>query len=155
MKKYVVGFAFNPKKTQVVLIKKNKPDWQRGKLNGVGGKVEKMIPETELQRAHIETPHQAMVREFQEETGALLLKWHRFAVLTFGKEEQPDAILHCFRIFTEEISVCKTMEEEEIGFYDPKMIIASSGLCIENLKVLIPMAMDEDFQFADISAVVR
>ena len=38
--KYVVGFAFNKEKTKVLLIKKTKPDWQAGQLNGIGGKIE-------------------------------------------------------------------------------------------------------------------
>jgi 8-oxo-dGTP diphosphatase len=40
MIKYVVGFLFNEGKTKVVLIKKNRPDWQKGYFNGVGGKIE-------------------------------------------------------------------------------------------------------------------
>lgn len=42
----------------IALIRKNKPKWQAGKLNGIGGKVE-----------FGETPTVAMVREFKEETG--------------------------------------------------------------------------------------
>ena len=58
MIQYVLGFAFNETKEKVALIKKLKPDWQKGKFNGVGGKLE---PE--------ELPMEAMVREFKEETG--------------------------------------------------------------------------------------
>lgn len=58
---YVVGFAMNPEKTHVLLVEKTHPDWQRGKLNGLGGKVEDG-----------ESSWDAMVREFREETrGAL------------------------------------------------------------------------------------
>lgn len=56
--RYVVGFAFTPNKSHVVLIQKNRPDWQAGKLNGVGGHIEDG-----------ESPVQAMAREFKEETG--------------------------------------------------------------------------------------
>lgn len=56
---YVVGFLFNHDLSQVALIRKIKPQWQAGKLNGVGGKIEPG-----------ETPLEAMVREFKEETGA-------------------------------------------------------------------------------------
>ncbi len=56
---YVLGFAFDysPPGLNVLLIRKTKPDWQKGKLNGVGGKIEPG-----------ETPIKAMVREFREET---------------------------------------------------------------------------------------
>src|SRR3990167_7537739 len=37
---YSVGFVFSMDKSRVLLIKKNKPEWQAGLLNGVGGKAE-------------------------------------------------------------------------------------------------------------------
>ena len=38
MTKYVVGFMFSPDKQFVALIRKNRPEWQAGKLNGIAGK---------------------------------------------------------------------------------------------------------------------
>lgn len=55
---YVVGFMYDETLQAVALIRKTKPDWQRGKLNGIGGKIELY-----------ETPLQAMRREYREETG--------------------------------------------------------------------------------------
>lgn len=52
---YCLGFAFYG--TDVVLIRKERPDFQKGLLNGVGGKIEIG-----------ETPIQSMSREFLEET---------------------------------------------------------------------------------------
>lgn len=59
MKRYVIGFMFDETIKHVVLIRKNRPDWQAGKLNGIGGHIEPG-----------EFPIDAMVREFHEETGA-------------------------------------------------------------------------------------
>ena len=56
MKQYVLAFAFTEDKSEIILIEKQKPDWQKGKLNGVGGKVE--LTDTN------ET--EAMIREFRE-----------------------------------------------------------------------------------------
>lgn len=67
---YVVGFAFRSN-GKVVLIEKRRPDWQAGKLNGVGGHVEKG-----------ETMRQAMLREFEEEAGARVHNWEHFATVT-------------------------------------------------------------------------
>lgn len=53
---YTCAFAFH--KNNVLLIRKAKPDWQAGLLNGIGGKVEDG-----------ESIFQATVREFKEETG--------------------------------------------------------------------------------------
>lgn len=70
--RYVAGFCFNEAMTHVVLIEKLKPEWMKGKINGVGGKIE-----------GFESPEQAMSREFAEEAGLLIPErdWHRFAVL--------------------------------------------------------------------------
>ena len=40
MMNYCAGFLFDPEKELVVLIEKQKPAWQKGKLNAVGGKIE-------------------------------------------------------------------------------------------------------------------
>lgn len=58
MTPYSVGFFFTADMKKVALIRKVKPEWQKGKLNGVGGKVE-----------DAESFRQAMKREFFEETG--------------------------------------------------------------------------------------
>jgi 8-oxo-dGTP diphosphatase len=55
---YVVGFIFNKERTRVALIRKDRPDFQAGKLNGIGGKIEKG-----------EEADHCMVREAIEETG--------------------------------------------------------------------------------------
>lgn len=59
MTKYVCGFLFNPEYTHVALIRKLKAAWQKGKLNGIGDKVEE----------YVETIYHAMSREFEEESG--------------------------------------------------------------------------------------
>lgn len=58
MKKYVVAFILTPDFQFVWLIKKNKPEWQKGCLNGIGGKIESG-----------ESPIEAMIREIKEEAG--------------------------------------------------------------------------------------
>lgn len=68
LKRYVVGFLFTEDFYSMALIRKARPEWQRNLLNGIGGKVE--LGETE---------YTAMVREFHEETGALVEDWTLFA----------------------------------------------------------------------------
>lgn len=60
---YCLGFAISTNEdaqTYVALIRKTKPEWQAGYLNGIGGKLE---PEDCGSARH------AMAREFFEETG--------------------------------------------------------------------------------------
>ena len=40
MERMVVGFAFTEDRRSVILIRKNRPEWQAGRLNGVGGHIE-------------------------------------------------------------------------------------------------------------------
>jgi 8-oxo-dGTP diphosphatase len=61
---YVVGFLFGHDKTMVALIKKSRPEWQKGMLNGIGGKIE-----------NSENALTAMRREFKEEAGADVSDW--------------------------------------------------------------------------------
>lgn len=73
---YVLGFMFSDNLEDVALLSKNRPPWQKGKLNGVGGRVEKD-----------ETFLEAMNREFAEETGyEEEVIWHNYARL-FGAGE--------------------------------------------------------------------
>ncbi len=55
--RYVVGFVFSKDLSRVLLVLKNRPAWQNGKFNGIGGKIEAD-----------ETAFEAMNREFVEET---------------------------------------------------------------------------------------
>lgn len=67
---YVCGFLFSPGYDKVVLIRKLRPEWQEGKLNGVGGHIEPG-----------ETPDEAIERGFEEETGLIIRSWNHFATL--------------------------------------------------------------------------
>jgi 8-oxo-dGTP diphosphatase len=78
---YVVGFAFDTD-GRVALIRKNRPEWQAGRLNGIGGHVE----------ATDRTPWGAMCREWCEETGQPTpANWRKFVVMDF-----PGARIHFF-----------------------------------------------------------
>lgn len=74
--RYVVGFVRD--QNSVLLVRKIKPDWQAGMLNGIGGKIEPG-----------ESAADAMVREFDEEVGAIIQpeNWRLFAILTGGDYE--------------------------------------------------------------------
>lgn len=73
MQLYVCGFLVS-RNDVVVLLRKRKPDWQSGLLNGVGGKVEQG-----------ESPLDAMHREWREETyDAAKWPWRHFCTQTDG-----------------------------------------------------------------------
>lgn len=102
MFKLVVGYIFNPEMDQVILIKKIRPDFMVGKLNGVGGKVE-------AGEEYIE----AMRRESKEETGLEIEKWQKVC-----KMVGPDWKMIVYYTVVDNITEARKMEEEEVGVYD-------------------------------------
>lgn len=119
MQRYVAGFMFDG--DEVVLVRKNKPEWQKGQFNGVGGKIEDG-----------ETAHQAMTREFEEETGVFHLDWSLFASL-----HGDGWVVNFFRADGDS-SLVRTMEGEEIVRFPVDSVSVLN--CIPNLTWLIPMA---------------
>lgn len=63
LKEYVCGFIFSKDMDLVYLIRKNKPTWQKGKLNAIGGQVEPG-----------ESFLDAVVREIKEECAVITTK---------------------------------------------------------------------------------
>lgn len=100
-REWVVGFLFDTDAEWVMLIRKNRPEWQKGKLNGVGGKVEPG-----------ESIRQAMVREFQEEAAVRVgSDWEHFASLTWE-----EGVVHFFRAFAPLaiLDSCRTVTDESV-----------------------------------------
>ena len=122
---YVVGFLMNYTGTKVMLIKKERPSWQKGRMNGIGGKIELG-----------ETPLLAMIREFQEETGVHVKSWTEYCTL-HGEEFN----LHVFMAYAsiETLEQCTSMTDEEVMLIPIALMQHHSPL--PNLKWLIPMAL--------------
>ena len=131
MTDYVVGFMFDKNLEKVLLIKKNRPEWQKGKLNGVGGHVEK----GELFR-------DAMTREFQEETGLYVpsCSWNKIINISGDMVEHEFSV--SFYYIIDDLEKCKTMTDEELIICDIKNLPDN---VISNLRWIIPLALDEDF----------
>lgn len=120
MKSYVLGFLFS-NSGMVWLINKTKPDWQKGKLNGIGGKIEPN-----------ETIDEAMRREFKEEANLDIDSWTWYCTLSDDESYE----VFCFYAFSGETP--KTMTEEMVGSYSAEFLPKTT---IPNLHWLIPMAL--------------
>ena len=122
MQEYVAGFLFDDSKKFVALIEKQKPDWQAGLWNAIGGKVETN-----------EDPYDAMSREFAEETGLAVEEWDLFCTLS-----GVDWTVWFYRSFVPMVSLnqARTMEEERVGVFDVNILPST----IPNLRWLIPLA---------------
>jgi 8-oxo-dGTP diphosphatase len=127
--KYVLGFLFSDDEEFCVLVQKNKPEWQAGLLNGVGGKIEDG-----------ETALAAVRREFLEETGVdtSLIEWRPFCEM-FGN----DWVVYCF--------MARDREWHKVGTTTPEKIICVSVKelrtlsCVSNLYWLVQMALDKNY----------
>lgn len=128
MKRYVVGFLFDTGCGQVALLEKNRPAWQAGKLNGIGGHIEDG-----------ETAREAMVREFREEAGIEIKSWELFLVMYC-----PDAEIYFYRAFVDcdVFNGLKTMTDERV--YDVHITHLTKFACVPNLYWLLPLAFYQD-----------
>ena len=133
MQTYSVGFAFC--EDDVLLIHKLKgPEVVRGRLNGVGGKIE---PD--------EDPTQCMAREFEEETGLHIEegRWWLKVVLTFEGEQE---IVYFFstHVTDEEALNARSMEIEQIEWCSASRLPEN---VVPNLRWLIPLARTDRLAF--------
>lgn len=124
MTKYVLGFMFDLNNFGVLLIQKQKPKWQKGLLNGIGGKIEEG-----------ENSLQAIIREFKEETGIEQSDWQYVA----------DIFDDTFRV---DIYTCKTDSVYDYKTMEEEMVIyvlldeLKDFIVVSNLDWIIPMCLD-------------
>jgi 8-oxo-dGTP diphosphatase len=132
-KNYVVGFVFCG--DEVLLIRKARPTWQAGRLNGVGGHIEAG-----------ETPEQAMVREFEEETGWRIEGWEHFVTLT-GDDSDADrqaaggtkfgVWFFSTQVVPEQIPAVNIVTDEPTAWFK---VTALPDEVLPNLRWLVPLA---------------
>ena len=127
---YTAGFLFSENRDNVVLIRKNRPEWQSGKLNAIGGHIEEN-----------ENSLSCIKREFKEETSLDVCNWELFVTLT----NYTDWTVFFFRSFLtfSELLKCKSMTDEEVKIYDISVRELPSNM-IDNLYWLIPLALSKD-----------
>lgn len=125
-RRMVVGFLFSPDFKYVALIKKNKPEWQFGRFNGIGGKLEAG-----------ETGLQAMRREFHEEAGLQIADWTSFCHVTGPHGDLFD--IECFWA-TGPVEDVQTMEAEPVGHFLVAAVLQGLLNTIGNIPWLLAMA---------------
>lgn len=122
---YVCGLYFSKDCSQVALIRKRRPTWQEGRLNGPGGHD---VPG--------ESPFDAMVRNFKEETSADCRTWQPLAILRARTWQ-----VHFFRA-RGSFDGLKTVTDEKVCVRTTALVIQDPTL-VGNLRWLIPLAMDD------------
>lgn len=127
----VVGFALTYDAESVLLIRKQRPESQAGKLNGVGGKIERG-----------ESPVDAMVREFQEESGVgtSAADWELFAVLTSPEWEVSFFRASLPRETLEDAVMAPPLTHERLECWDIDRLPSQSTT--RNMRWLLPLCLD-------------
>jgi 8-oxo-dGTP diphosphatase len=128
MKKYSLGFIFNSAGNEVLLIHKNNPDWQKGKVNGIGGKIE--IGESSVE---------CIIRETKEETGLDTNNedWIHFGQIINGDKSTSQLFYYIYPGVTSDAT---TQEDEEIEWFAVNNL---PNNIMSNLSWLIPLALDK------------
>ena len=129
---YVVGLLFSASRKSVVLIKKNRPKWQKGLWNGVGGHVEPG-----------EQPLDAMRREFLEETGMAVDDWEHRVVYMGG-----DYRIDFYYAVHEYIWHVKTITDERVQAW----LLNDLPQTVPNLRWLIPVMLDPDILVMEVDS---
>lgn len=124
---YVLGLMFSSDLSQVLLIRKAKPTWQAGRLNGLGGKVESG-----------ESNWSAMRREFKEETGlqTKVNDWSHFARMI-----GPDFAVDCFAAVGD-VAAARSVEAEPLEVWSVELIAGQMPQMCDGILWLVPMALD-------------
>lgn len=134
LNKYTIGVAADNE--GIVLVKKNKPAWQAGYYNFVGGKVEPG-----------ESYLSCMVREFEEETGVYIPKhrWNYVGYMTRPK----DFIVKIYATDDARLHDVQTKTEEDIVVINPDKFLLDSSFqsqLISNLLTIYNFTISRDFQ---------
>ncbi len=146
MQEYVNGFMLDPKTHTVLFIEKQRPIFQKGKWNGIGGKIERG-----------ETPAQAMVREFREETGVTTEQAHwQHTLSLYGA----DFVVHFFRNLVSEFPRFATTTDERVGLHQLEDIyvrfecdrdgfpdIVTPLPVLDNMRWILPMQFSDRIAF--------
>lgn len=132
MIKYCAGFLFDNEKEHVVLIRKNRPDFMKGKLNAIGGKIEKSDGTTFM----------SQIREFEEEAGVRIESWENFCCLSHNSINNQWRV-EFYKAFVDYsiLEQCYSKTDEQVDIYNILDIMCGEHNVMINLPWLIQMAL--------------
>lgn len=123
---FTLGFVFTADTRRVLLIRKQRPAWQAGKINGVGGKLEPG-----------ESPVDGVRREVYEETGLDVPNEQWIATATMQAEDWRVYVFSA--TLTTDPAAVESRTDEPVAWYP---LDALPDGMIGNLTWLIPLCLD-------------
>jgi 8-oxo-dGTP diphosphatase len=125
---FVLALLYSANLRQVVLMHRARPEWQAGRVNALGGRL---LPG--------ESAEAAARREVREECGVDLSEWREVLVW-----EDAEYVMHVMRGVSAQARDARTLEDQEVFLADVNALPAN---VIENLRWLVPLALDADVAF--------
>ena len=125
---FVLALLYSADGRQVVLMRRTKPAWQAGRINGLGGRL---MPG--------ESAAAAARREVREECGVDVAAWREVLVW-----EDAEYVMHVLSAVSAEARAARTQEDQEVFLAD---VDALPPNVIDNLRWLVPLALDADVAF--------
>lgn len=122
MREYVLILCHD--KDQILVVRKNRPDWMAGRVNLIGGKIELN-----------ETVTEAVRRECSEEVG-----YTPDSVAIVGEVRDEDYIIYC-AVIEEKYFVPKPRPEETEEFFWVRLDSLKNYNIMPNLKVIVPLML--------------
>ena len=125
--RYTVGFIFDKTLTKVLLVHKERPEWQKGRVNGIGGKyeagesAEDCISRETFEEAKLEIPPESWVY-----IGAMHQQIGDVGILTTKYEGNPEDAV--------------TNDHEVVEWF---LIDKLPENTISNVRWLIPLCLDK------------
>lgn len=127
MRSYTLGFIFDGEFEHVALMDKQRPDWQKGRLNGIGGKIEDG-----------ESSLACIVREVREESGLDTAEadWTRVSEMK-GADFAVDVYGLCYPGNRDDVS---TKTDEAVGWY---AVASLPSNVLSNVPWLVHLCIDK------------
>ena len=126
-RKFTLGFIFDSASRHVLLVHKERPEWQKGKVNGVGGKYESG-----------EGAEACIQRETQEET-TLEIPESNWVYVGVIHQEKGDVDVLAAR-YRGSMEDAKRNDDEEIGWFP---IDALPENVMTNVSWLVPLSLEK------------
>lgn len=145
---YTLGFVVFKNTKTILLIEKLKPEFQKGYLNGLGGKMEEAQIQTAVKG---ETITECIIREVAEESGLLTSpsEWNYFCSMRCTKnstdKETKAWIVDCFINIIEDSNRMHEIinkEEEKLALLQLDQINTLNHKLLGNISWLVGMGID-------------
>ncbi len=124
--KYTLGFVFNSDCTRVLLVHKQRPEWQKGRANGIGGKLDQG-----------ESPEACISRETLEES-RLSIPAESWRSLGLIRQAAGDVAVF-YTQYNGSLADAKRGDHEEVEWFSVAQLPSN---VMDNLRWMIPLALD-------------